>query len=99
MGDRKIKSIKKDDNFGFSVHCCVCDKHEEFDTIAERNRIIRSHAGCIAGDSISFKVSYYVYPVCVAPCGFCGKEADPNSMVGDDVYACDACCEVLQKVN
>ncbi len=78
------------------IICPVCGEREEFQTIAERNKIIRSHANCIAGDSISFKVEYYVYPTCVSECIFCGCDVETDSYAKQQV--CEDCMEKVQMI-
>jgi len=54
-----------------SILCPVCNIDTPFQTVSERNQIIKEHSNCIAGESISFRVAYYVFPTCTANCSLC----------------------------
>ena len=92
--DWKITKIKNlDDKI---ITCPVCEEKEVFRTTAQRNKIIRSHAGCIAGQSISFRVSYYVFPTCSSKCIFCNCDVETDSYTKQQV--CEDCMEKVELI-
>jgi hypothetical protein len=92
--DWKITKIENLDDK--CITCPVCGKTETFQTTAQRNKIIRDCANCIAGDSISFKVTSYVYPTCVSKCIFCGCDVETDSYAKQQV--CEDCMEKVQMI-
>tara|TARA_S200002703_G_scaffold76422_1_gene66078 strand:+ start:133 stop:450 length:318 start_codon:yes stop_codon:yes gene_type:complete len=94
MMDWKIKTIET--LIDKEITCPCCRKTESFQTIAQRNKIIRSHANCIAGDAISFQVSYYVYPTCSSQCVFCKCEVETDAYKKQQY--CEPCLEKARKV-
>ena len=92
--DWKITKIENLDDK--SITCPVCGKTETFQPIAQRNKIICDCANCIAGDSISFKVTSYVYPTCVSKCIFCGCDVKTDSYAKQQV--CEDCMEKVELI-
>lgn len=72
-----------------SIECPVCNTHESFQHQTEMIKIIKSHASCIAGDSISFKVTSYYFPIMSADCHFCKAKGAGEERWG--VYLCASC--------
>ena len=84
-----------------SIECPSCRVHTNFTTVSERNQIMKNHSNCIAGASLSFPVTYYVYPTCSSQCSLCNTLQDPDH---DDIVIinkkviCATCAETLRDI-
>lgn len=91
----KIERLEKLDCV--HIKCPACGEVEETtnNRKATIEKAMKKHSNCIAGDSISFEVRSFYYPICSANCEFCDS---PNGEERWGVYCCASCEATIHKL-